>query len=246
MGRNSAFALALVHETRSSGAPSHRADPAGCARPSLAPTTASSPWLNLSTRKGKSAMSDTPPNDKTKQQIRHLRELKPAHSGSTSIETSTSFSTRSRRSDCLQDWDRPGSGICTSSSPKRASRPLPMSSSAWSGVRKRSRSAATAISLWRACRGHSTGTHRARTRRAPSDDPRLVASRLCSSAGHDRIGQAFNMRDDGADPRTRDRAAAAVWHDVPTGVATSSDSASINGCCGPPIDQSCLDYRPPA
>ena len=29
----------------------------------------------MSGSKGKSAMSDTPPNDKTKQQIRHLREL---------------------------------------------------------------------------------------------------------------------------------------------------------------------------
>jgi hypothetical protein len=30
---------------------------------------------DVSARKGQSAMSDTPPNDKTKQQIRHLREL---------------------------------------------------------------------------------------------------------------------------------------------------------------------------
>ena len=29
----------------------------------------------MSGSKGKSAMSDTPPNDNTKQQIRHLREL---------------------------------------------------------------------------------------------------------------------------------------------------------------------------
>ena len=45
----------------------------------------------------------------------------------------------------------------------------------------------------------------------PSDDPRLAPSRLCSPAGHDRVGKALNRSDDGAVSRNDRGAAAALW-----------------------------------
>ena len=61
-----------------------------------------------------------------------------------------SFSTRSRKSDCLQGSARPGRVSCISSSPKKASPPQPMSSSASSEAHGRSRNVATGILLERA------------------------------------------------------------------------------------------------
>ena len=68
-----------------------------------------------------------------------------AHSGSTSIETWTSCSTQSRRSDCLQGSATLACANCTSSSPKKGSPRLRTSSSASPVTCGPLRSAATAI-----------------------------------------------------------------------------------------------------
>jgi hypothetical protein len=112
-------------------------------------------------------------------------------------------------SDCLPDSARRGRANSTFSSPKTASRPLPMSSSASSEARGRSRSAATVI-LWCSCRRYSAGADCASARRAAPDDPGLAAHWFRASAGHDRVGERFDRSDDGAVARIDGVAAAAV------------------------------------
>ena len=139
-----------------------------------------------------------------------MGRVRATHFGSISIETSTSCSTAITKKRLLAGLGPPGRVSCISSSLRKASPLLLMSSSASSEAHGRSRSAATVIPLVR----ESAPFYKRSSHVNPSSAARRSAPGslgACPSTGHDCVGEALDRRADDAVARIDGDAAAAVW-----------------------------------